>query len=269
MQMKETITILGASGGRGIDKNTTCIKVNDNIIIDAGNIISALGDESLFVDHIFLTHSHLDHVIDIPFMIDLFFEKKERTLNIYGLKKTLEQINKHIFNWNIWPDFSEIDLLANDIKAVKFNEILPQNTYLFEANRVYVFEDVTLKPILTNHTVDSCGYVISKNGRSILFTSDTYVCDNVWNEINQDLTIHAVIVDVSFPSRFAKLARDSKHLTPALLEEELKKLKRDDVTVHINHLKPSYRDETIEDIAKRGLLLNGGKVLNDGDIIEF
>lgn len=269
MMLKESIVILGANGGRGINANTTCIKVNDNIVIDAGNIISSLGEDSLYIDHIFLTHSHLDHIIDIPFMIDLHFEKKEKTLTIYGLKKTLEQINKHIFNWNIWPDFSEIDLLMNKTKAVKFEEITPNNSYSFEANHVYVFEDVKIKPILTNHTVESCGYVITKNSNSILFTSDTYTCDNIWREINTNKSISSIIIDVSFPSRFTKLANDSKHLTPALLEEELKKLERDDVTVHINHLKPAYKEETIKDILQRNLLRNGGRILKDGDVVEF
>jgi hypothetical protein len=67
----------------------------------------------------------------------------------------------------------------------------------------------------------------------------------------------------------AQLASDSKHLTPALLKDELSKLKRDDVTIHINHIKPSYKVELVKEIYKTDVLLNDGMILEAQDVVYF
>ncbi len=260
--MKNSIKILGAYGGKGLKSSTTCIQINPNTVIDAGNILRGLDENAQYVDNIFLTHSHLDHINDIPFLIDAFFEKRTKPIKIYGIEKTINDLEKHIFNWEIWPDFCEIDLIYQNFKAIELIPIKLNETITLE-------DDTKLTPIENNHTKSSCGYIISKNNNATLFTSDTYICDSIWENINKDLTIHSVIIDVSFPSKFEKLAFDSKHLTPALLKEELKKLKRDDVRVYIDHIKPSYEKILREEIHHEKLLLNEGKILDDGDVISL
>ncbi len=252
------ITILGAYGGKGIHQSTTSILISKDIVIDAGNILKALGAEAMEINNIFLTHSHLDHIADIPFLIDSCFEKRDKPLNIYGLKDTLYAIKRHIINWNIWPDFSEIQLIGKSEKSMILNEI--------EFNTTYSFGNIHLTPIMTNHTVPSCGYIIEKDGSKLLFASDTHICNNIWEHLNSDLSIKALIIEVSFPSKFEKLAIDSKHLTPKILQDELLKLKRSNVKIYINHLKPSY-----EEIIKSELReLNSELiVLEDGSRVVF
>jgi len=58
-----------------------------------------------------------------------------------------------------------------------------------------------------------------------------------------------VFVDVSFPNEMGELAEVSKHLTPALLADDLKKLDRD-VAVYAVHIKPTNRDEVIKQIGE-------------------
>ena len=87
------------------------MQVAYNILIDGGNIINILKDDSRFIEHIFLTHSHLDHIADIPYLFDLNFEKLKNPITIYGLKNTIESLQNNIFNNKIWPDFSKINLL--------------------------------------------------------------------------------------------------------------------------------------------------------------
>jgi hypothetical protein len=64
------------------------------------------------------------------------------------------------------------------------------------------------------------------------------------------------------------LAKNSKHLTPKLLFKGLKSLKRSDINLYINHIKPSYLLEIYEDIEKRKGEWNP-IILKDGDIIEI
>ncbi|MCK5110163.1 MAG: GAF domain-containing protein [Arcobacteraceae bacterium] len=255
------VKVLGAFGSKGINKEMTCLQVSQSIVIDAGNILHSLEDKALDINHIFLTHTHLDHIVDIPFLIDTFFDKRKEPLIIYGLKDTITHLQDNLFNWHIWPDFSSINLKDSEQKAVVFKEIT--------LNKEITVDNCILKPIKTEHAASSCGYVITKDETSILFTSDTYKCQNIWDEVNTNKTIKSIIIEASFPSRFEQLAFDSKHLTPKLLEEELHCLKRDDVTIYVNHLKSAYANEISEECYKLNILLNNGHVLTDGALIDI
>jgi cAMP phosphodiesterase len=99
------INILGASGTKTQSSGTTSFQIYKNIIIDAGNVIKPLGEEVLNINHIFITHTHSDHIIDLPFIIESFFEERKEPLTIYGSSQTIEALKKHTFNDQIWPDF--------------------------------------------------------------------------------------------------------------------------------------------------------------------
>jgi ribonuclease BN (tRNA processing enzyme) len=260
--MKNSIKVLGAYGSKSQNSSTTCIQINTNTVIDAGNIINGLGTDGEYIDNIFLTHSHLDHLNDIPYILDIFFEKRKKPITIYGMENTIKNLQMHILNWEIWPDFCEIELLSKNFKAIILQPIKLNETITLD-------DDTKITPIANNHTNSSCGYIITKNDNSLLFSSDTYCCDSIWENINNDLNIKAAIIDVSFPSKFKQLALDSKHLTPALLNDELKKLKRDDVRIYINHIKPSYEKTLRKEIHNFDLLKNDGKILDDGDVLSL
>ncbi|MGE4294516.1 MAG: MBL fold metallo-hydrolase [Campylobacterales bacterium] len=250
-----TVRMLGAYGGRDRDKATTSLLVNDSVAIDAGNLLNPLGREARKIDHIFLTHCHMDHLIDLPFLIDAFFAERTRPLNVYGLPHTLQMIKQHILNGDIWPDFNEINLLNGKDKSMHLIEIAP--------DKPYVVAGVVLTPFETNHTVPSVGFVIEKEGSKLMFTSDTYKCPRVWELLNADMAIKTLIIETSFPSRLDKLAELSRHLTPKLLDEELSHLKRRDVKVYINHFKPDFIEALKTELAgfertKETLLLDDG-----------
>jgi HD-GYP domain-containing protein (c-di-GMP phosphodiesterase class II)/phosphoribosyl 1,2-cyclic phosphodiesterase len=259
--MKNNIKILGAFGSKTFDTALTCILTDYDVLIDAGNILHAVDLDARNINHILLTHAHLDHIADIPFLIDIYFEARQKPLIIYGTKGTLSTLKEHILNWDIWPDFTEIPLTTSNKPAIKFQEI--------ELDLEFTINQTTYKPIKTNHTSSSCGYVITKNNHATFFTADTYQSEIIWNEVNTNKQIKSIIIDVSFPSTLDKLAQESKHLTPKRLEEDkLKHLKRDDVKIFINHLKPIFI-ESIKDEIKTTYpkLFNGGQILNDGDIL--
>ena len=117
------IKVLGASGSKSKNLGTTSFQISKEIVVDAGNIINTLGDNSQYINHIFLTHSHSDHITDLPFLIDGFFENRKETLIIYGSNETINTLRKHTFNNEIWPDFSNINLINSDKKAIIFKEI--------------------------------------------------------------------------------------------------------------------------------------------------
>ena len=261
--MKDSIKILGAFGSKTNDTAMTCIQIDDNIVIDAGNILHGLKDDAKNINHIFLTHSHMDHIADIPFLIDIYFDERTSSLNIYGTQDTLNNLQSNILNWEIWPDFTQIQLSHSKDMAIKLIPI--------DLNTNIIVDNVNLKAIKTNHTAGSCGYVVEKNNEAIFFTADTCSSYKIWEEVNNNPKINSVIIDVSFPSSYRQLALDSKHLTLELLKEDLKNLKRNNVEIYINHLKPSFIDIIKQELASSEYknVLNGGRIIHDGDIINI
>lgn len=255
------ITILGAYGTKGNGCETTCFLLNERNVLDAGNLLKGLGDKCADLDTVWLSHSHLDHIVEIAFLLDSFFEKRKKPLILAGLPATLHIIQKHFLNELIWPDFSKIHLIGSDLPAVEYKPIEIGVRY-------QIGEGEFVEPFKTNHTVPSCGYVVSKGSSSVAITADTYQSLPVWEIVNSRKDISSLVIECSFPSSMDILAKESKHLTPKLLEKELKKLKRDDMTIYINHLKPNF-----EDIIKAELSLSDSLksciTLEDYDLIKF
>lgn len=256
----ETIKILGAQGSRSKNSFTTSIMVTQNTVIDAGNIMQALGGDAKNIDKIFFSHAHLDHIVDSAFLIDNSFALREGPLYLYGLPQTIKALKEHIFNYEVWPDFSEIHLVGSKIPAVVYEEL--------ELGKKYEIEDgISLTPIEANHTVECCGYLIESHAGSILFSGDTFKNSKLWDLINSNNTIKALIIDVSFPNKLSKIAEISKHLTPQFLKEELELLKRKDIEIYVNHLKPFYNEEIIAELEEVGVTEE--RVLKDGEEICF
>lgn len=254
------ITILGAQGSRSDNAFTTCIQVTKNTLIDAGNIMHALGNEALHVNHIFFSHAHLDHIIDSAFLMDNFFAQRSEPLYLYGLPQTIEALKKHIFNWDIWPNFSEIHLLGDKKPSVIYVEI---DFY----QRFAVEDGIFLTPIPSNHTVPCCGYLIEKENHAIVFSADTFKNEALWHLINTNTAITALIIDVSFPNYLSKIAHDSKHLTAEFLKEELALLTRKEVKIYINHIKPFYQHTVISELKAIGIAEDS--ILKDSETIDF
>ncbi len=257
----EYIEFLGTSGTRTPSQGTTCVHVSKHCVIDAGNLINAFGNDIFTIEHIFLTHSHLDHIIDIPFLADLFVTQKKVSLKIYALKETLDDLRRFIFNHRIWPNFEEIALLDQTEKTLELIEIEPDVAY-----RV---DDIILTPFKTTHTDGSCGYLIEREGNAILFTADTYRCGRIWEMLDAHPHIHSLVIEVSYPSRYGELAQESKHLTPLLLADEMQRCRRSDFRVYTMHLKTLFSETIISELDSMKLLRNGGEVLVDGSRIAF
>lgn len=175
------IKILGASGSKSKNYGTSSFQISKEIIIDAGNVINSLGENSLFINHIFLTHSHSDHITDLPFLIDSFFEKREKPLIIYASKETITNLKNHTFNNEIWPDFSQINLINSTKKSLIFKEI--------KLNEEIKIENYTIKAIEAIHIKGAFGYIVTKNDESYVISGDTYLNDNLIKLINSDLKI--------------------------------------------------------------------------------
>lgn len=256
------IKILGASGSKMKNKGTTSFQISNDILVDAGNVINTLGENTEFINHVFLTHSHADHITDLPFIIEGFFEKRKEPLIIYASKETIESLKKHTFNNEIWPDFSKINLLNSNKKSLIFKEI--------QINETITIARYKIKAINAIHIPGALGFVIIKdNIDGYLISGDTYLNEELIEEINNNSKIKLLIIECSFPNEMSQLAFDSQHLTPNLLSQNLKNLKRSDIQIFLYHIKHVYEEEMRKQIKELNILKYDGKILEDGDVIHI
>jgi len=258
---KDKVQILGAYGTKAKGFGTSSFYLNEHTVIDAGNLLDSLEEKSAVIENIYLTHSHLDHILDIAYILDNYFTLRTKTLNIIGLRATLNAVKEHFLNDILWPDFSKIKLDNSQNYVVNYVPIEFNKKYMLSQNEyISAFE--------TDHTVQSCGYIYTKENKSLMITSDTYSLKNVIALLDQHKDIKSLIVECSFPSDMEKLAKKSKHLTPKILFEQLNYLKRDDILIYINHLKPYYVKKIMHEIEQYRVKYRI-KVLKDKEFIHF
>ena len=259
--MAREITVLGSLGTKGLEGGTSAFYIDAQNVIDAGNLLRPLQKDVAKIETIWLTHSHLDHIIDIAYILDSHLDERVETLVIRGLPETLEAVQKHFINDIIWPDFTKIKLIKSDKMAMAYEPITLQTHYrLDERSSLYAFE--------TDHTVASCGYVVKKEDTSVLITADTFDLSCLEDLIRRDTSISTLVVECSFPSEMIELAKISKHITPELLFEGLKPIETSGLKLKINHIKPLYEKKIVEEIA----LKQGAwevEILKDGKKIHF
>ncbi|MEA2073907.1 MAG: HD domain-containing protein [Campylobacterota bacterium] len=260
-KLSEKIRILGAYGTKAKGYGTSAFLLNRKNVIDAGNLLEPLNIESIDIENIWMTHSHLDHIIDIAYILDNYFNLRKKSLNIIGLPETIKAIKENFLNNTIWPDFSKIKLTASDEMAVTYTEL--------EIGKEYdLGENDSLRAFETDHTVESCGYIYTKNSSSVLITADTYSLENLVKEVDEHKHIKAIVVECSFPNELENLAKESKHLTAKLVFEQLEAIQRDDLKLYINHIKPSFFKKISDEIEEYK-----GKwepeILKDGFFVNF
>ena len=237
------LTVLGCSGSiGGLGQHTTSLMVDDDILIDAGTGVTTLQiDQLASIDHVFVTHSHLDHIACLPFISDTVGELRDKPLLIYATAETRAIIEAHIFNWLIWPDFAVIP--TPEKPFIRFQTICLGETIQI-GNR-----KITALP--AEHTVPAVGYQIDSGTASIVFTGDTASNDALWEQVNQISNLRYLIIETAFANKDSELAKLSKHFCPMTLAQELEKLTLD-AEIFITHLKPLQIELTTRELMAIG-----------------
>jgi len=175
------VKVLGAAGSYSHEGKATSFLIGKNIVIDAGNMIQGLGEECCNIEHVFISHTHFDHIVDLPFVIESYFECRKKPLKVYALSENINILQEHLFNWSIWPDFQKITLKNSEEKSLQFIPL--------EYGETVQIDDIEIKAIEANHTVAACGYKIKKNDQAFIISGDTYIN----NALDHKRKIHYVV----------------------------------------------------------------------------
>lgn len=232
------IKVLGNSGGIGGSLRTTSLLVDDDILIDAGTGAADLTiDEMLRIDHIFLTHSHLDHIACVPLLSDTVIGLRQKHITVHATRETWQILKDHILNWKIWPDYSVIP--SEEAPILRHSEIRVGETVEIGGRR--------FTPLPVNHSVPAVGYQVDSGAASLVFSGDTTSCDALWEAVNRIDNLKYLIIETSFGDAEIELAKLSMHLCPSLLRAELDKLRRSP-EIYITHLKPGEGEAIMHQI---------------------
>jgi len=227
------LRVLGCSGGIGDARRTTSLALDQDILIDAG---SGVGNLSLVemaeIHHIFITHSHLDHIAFIPLLLDSIFDAITTPIIVYGQAETLAALRTHIFNNVIWPDFSVLPTI--DKPVFRYQEMSVGEVIELNGRRI------SMLPV--QHTVPAVGYYVESDSGAFAFSGDTSVNDCLWRALNDRQYLDFIIIEAAFEDKDEQLGKLAKHYTPQVLAKDLKKLHHHP-KVYITHNKPGAEEK--------------------------
>lgn len=229
------IRVLGCSGAIAAGYKTTAFLLDGDVLIDAGTGVGDLPLDALAaIDHILLSHSHLDHVLGIPLLADAVLRLRVAAgrppIQVHALPETLAALRQHIFNGIIWPDFTALPTAAAPVLSLHPFQI---GDRLDLGGRV-----VEVLPAM--HTVPAVGFAVDAGAAAghahWVFTGDTGPNPALWQRLTTMRLSHLVI-ETAFSDDESEVAHVSQHLCPTDLGRELAQL-AGSVDVRITHIKP-------------------------------
>jgi ribonuclease BN (tRNA processing enzyme) len=235
------VRVLGCSGAIAKDCRTTSFLIDGELLVDAGTGVGDLTlEEMCGIDNVLLTHSHLDHVAALPLMVDTIASQRKTPLKIHALGGTIAALKKHIFNNEIWPDFTSIP--SPEAPFIRFHEIRVGQTLRFGDKLVEVLPAV--------HTVPAAGFAVTAGRGCWVFTGDTERNPQFWERVNQ-LNVAMLVIETAFSNREKDLALRSLHLSPMVLANELDCIaKGKNYPVYITHTKPAETEQIMNEVQR-------------------
>jgi len=258
MKIRLLPSTFGSDGSASQRQHYSCIVINGCVAIDAGSLASGVtDDERAKIRDVILTHAHLDHIAGLPLFIDDLFPTLTDAVRIHALPEVIEALESDIFNWRIYPRFSEIENQYG--KVIAYQNITHGKSFSVCG--------LLITPLTVNHKVPSCGFVISDESSTIAITGDTAEMDQFWSEIAKLERLNAVLIECAFPDEFDRLASVAHHLTPSRLASELAKKRPRGVPVWVINIKPMYREKVISQL--NALAIEGLGILEVGSEYQF
>ena len=240
------VHVLGCSGAIAAGCRTTAFLLDDDVLVDAGTGVGDMALDALArIEHIVLSHSHLDHIVSIALLADSVMRLRgaegRGPIQVHALPETLHALREHIFNGIIWPDFTRLPSAEHPVL-----QLVP-----FAVGDVLELNGKRIEVLSAAHTVPAVGFAVDggPNGWWV-FTGDTGPNPALWQRL-QSMKVAHLVIETAFSDEERHLARISRHLCPATLGHELAHLEGS-VDVHITHIKPGEMESVMEQIRVLG-----------------
>lgn len=217
--------------------------IDEHLAIDTGGLpyLGSVNDQKK-VEHVFLTHSHIDHVGGLPLFLDNIFQPGPQCPHIYAGEATWKSIEQDLFNDRIWPDLNRLG-----------GEESPfYRRHVLDAHRPVTVGEYQVTPIPLEHIVPTLGYVIRGANGSLMVAWDTAPFVEFAAIADSIADLKAIVLDASFPNPMQWLAEQSGHNTPGQFKGMVQSLPSD-VRIIAAHLKPAFHGQLVEELKTLGL----------------
>jgi ribonuclease BN (tRNA processing enzyme) len=232
------IFVLGCFGGIGGARRTTALLLDDDVLVDAGSGVGELGlDQMARVEHVFLTHSHLDHCGFIPLLADAAAHLRNRPLLVHALPQTIAALRENLLSGELWPDYTVLPTAEDPY--IRFVPVTPGETVLLGGRRI--------TPLPARHAVPAVGYRMDGGNGSFVYSGDTTLCDEFWAALNRIDKLRYLMIETTFLNGNADAAARSGHMTAELLAQGLARLQRP-VQLLITHMEPGREDAIFAEV---------------------
>jgi ribonuclease BN (tRNA processing enzyme) len=262
------VRVLGCHGGETPRHRTTSFLIDERITIDAGAVCRSLTlDEQVKIDHMLISHSHMDHVKDLALLADQVVGRRSEPIALHCGPETAATLKASYFNNYLWPDFTKIpsphspvmrihvhapvvpfripaggEAPAKRVRRTAKAAKAPSRT---RAPQPLLLGEYEVRYVPVSHPVESMAMIIRGASGSILYTSDTGPTKQLWQLANKTEDLRGMFVELSFPNQMQALADVAGHYTPQTLDSEMKKVaRRDDIPLFVYHLKPTFYEVT-------------------------
>lgn len=231
------ISILGCSGGPVGDARTTSFLVNNRFLIDGGSGLGDLDPGTMAgIRHLFLSHSHLDHVMGLPFLLEVMMLRGEGGyLTLHASEATIAALREHLFNNALWPDLSALPDPATPV--LRYEPMQPGEWVSVDG------VEVGMVPV--NHTVPAAGFVLRDEHATAAFSGDTTTNDSLWEALNREQRLDLLLVEAAYPDELEWLCPLAGHYCPKLLAADLKKLHHRP-RIGLSHFKPGLDADIVQ-----------------------
>jgi len=236
------LRVIGCHGGETPRHRTCAFLLDEVLAIDAGSLTSGMEiDAQGRLAACLVSHAHLDHIRDLATIADNRCQLRAPTLTIAGTRATIDTLRRHFFNGLLWPDFAQIPS-QNGAPTIAYLEIDPEKPTIVAGK--------TVRAVLVDHTIESASFVIEDAGGSIAYSGDTGPTERLWQVLNNEPALKALLMEVSFPNREQRLATVSGHHTPQSLALDLAKYRAPaDLPTLLYHIKPVFQAEVEHECA--------------------
>ena len=239
------IRVLGCSGSIAAGSRTTAFLLDETILVDAGTGVGDLSlDELVRIEHILISHSHLDHVLSIGLLADSVARRRAHArrppVQVHALPETLDALRRHIFNGVIWPDFTRLP--TSEAPVLTFAPFAVGETLTLGARQIEVLPAA--------HTVPAVGFAAHGAAGAWVYTGDTGPNPALWQRLAL-MQVHTLVIETAFCDDERAVAAISRHLHPAQLKLELQQLAQPS-HVYITHIKPGEVDAVMAEVAAQG-----------------
>lgn len=233
--------VLGVSGGVADARSTTSFVLNNDTLLDGGTGVCTLTFEQMLkIDKVLITHAHLDHIAGVSLMLATVIGHRTKPVKLYASSDVLDVLKTHIFNWQIWPDFSKLPDENSPIL-----EFVP----LDPGKPIAIDEHLSVESIPLTHTVPSYAYLIRAGKNSLCFCGDTRTTDQLWDRLNAIGGVDKLFIELSYPIEKQEIADVSGHYSVGTLSDDLDKIKKPG-DIYLMHHKPPVGKYIREQVAE-------------------